>query len=210
MSDRLYIQYGCGLCAPKLWRNFDSSPTLRFERLPIVGRFYTRNDVRFPNNVEFGDILKGLPVGKDSCDAVYCSHVLEHLSLQDFRIALQNTFEMLRPNGVFRFVVPDLAVSITKYIESDDPSASIFFLKETLLGRETRKRGFAGLVGLWLGNSEHLWMWDFKSLRQELLQVGFEDIRRATIGDSGDPMFGEVEESHRWRSALGINCRKPC
>jgi hypothetical protein len=32
---KIYIQYGCGLSAPKEWTNFDVSPTLRIQKLPI-------------------------------------------------------------------------------------------------------------------------------------------------------------------------------
>ena len=102
MSKSDYVQYGCGVFAPEGWRNFDASPTLRFERLPLVGRLYTRNQTRFPVNVEHGDIVKGLPVGRGTCRALYCSHVLEHLTLEDARLALRHTREMLREDGCFR------------------------------------------------------------------------------------------------------------
>jgi len=110
-----YIQYRCGWSAPAGWRNFDASPTLRFERLPLIGKIYTKNKARFPDNVEYGDIVKGLPVKDSSCEAVYCSHVLEHLSCEDFRRALKNTFEMLGSGGVYRLVVPDLEHYIQNY-----------------------------------------------------------------------------------------------
>ena len=84
MTGQQYIQYGSGWCAPKGWRNFDASPTLRFERIPILGRLYTENQERFPKNVEYGDIISGLPVSDNSCQVVYCSHILEHLALEDF------------------------------------------------------------------------------------------------------------------------------
>ena len=103
------------------------SPTLRFERIPLIGKIYTKNKARFPDNVEYGDIVKGLPVGAGSCEAVYCSHVLEHLSLEDFRYALKNTFELLGSGGIFRLVVPDLEYSITRYIESDSLDAAQVF-----------------------------------------------------------------------------------
>lgn len=46
---------------------FDVSAALRFERLRLIGRLYTKNQSRFPKNVEYGDIVKGLPIesGKD-------------------------------------------------------------------------------------------------------------------------------------------------
>jgi len=92
-----FVQYGCGFSVAEGWRNFDASPTLRLERLPVVGRFVVGNMARFPDIVEYGDICKGLPVAANSCEAIYCSHVLEHLSLEDFRLALQNTYEHLKP-----------------------------------------------------------------------------------------------------------------
>lgn len=91
MQKLLFVQYGCHHCAPKTWQNFDASPTLRFERFPILGKLYTKNPTRFPENVEYGDIVKGLPLPSNSCDGVYASHVLEHLALEDIRVALKNT-----------------------------------------------------------------------------------------------------------------------
>lgn len=29
--QRLYVQYGCGLCAPERWMNFGASPSLRVQ-----------------------------------------------------------------------------------------------------------------------------------------------------------------------------------
>src|SRR6478609_9406318 len=94
---KLYVQYGCGLSAPKEWKNFDGSPTLRIQKIPIIGSVLkSKLNVTFPSNVLYGDIVKGLPVNANSCDGIYCSHILEHLSLQDFRQALKNSFEILK------------------------------------------------------------------------------------------------------------------
>ena len=207
-KDGRFVQYGCGwACPPNSWRNFDASPTLRFERIPLVGKLYTKNASRFPDYVEYGDIVEGLPVGSRSCIAVYCSHVLEHLSLQDFRKALENTRAILRDGAIFRLVLPDLEYAVKKYCTDSSSDAAVRFLSETALGRERRSRGLKELASEWLGNSQHLWMWDYKSIRAELENAGFRDIRRAQFGDSMEPMFGEVEELDRWEDCLGVECR---
>lgn len=203
-----YVQYGCGWSAPESWRNFDASPTLRFERIPIIGKLYTKNNSRFPINVEFGDIISGLPVLENSSKGVYCSHILEHLSLEDFRLALRNTYKILRADGFFRLVLPDLEYSIKQYVDDSSVNASLFFLKETYLGKEKRDQSLKGLISEWLGNSQHLWMWDYKSISQELANVGFIDIRRAKFGDSTDLMFKNVEDEGRWLNCLGVECKK--
>ncbi len=208
MRENQYIQYGCGRSAPKSWRNFDASPTLRFERIPLLGRLYTKNDSRFIGNVEYGDIVKGLPVPDSSCKAVYCSHVLEHLSLWDFRKALRNTYRILQKGGIFRLVLPDLEYAINNYINDRSPDAAFNFMKETSLGKEKRNRRLKGFIFEWLGNSQHLWMWDYKSFERELKDVGFIKIRRAQFGDALDPMFTDVEDEGRWDKCLGVECKK--
>lgn len=209
MNKGVYIQFGCGWSAPEGWRNFDASPTLRFERLPILGRLYTKNESRFPNNVEYGDIVKGLPIPTGSCKAIYCSHVLEHLSLEDFRRAVRNTISVLEPAGVFRFVLPDLEWEINQYIRDPAADAAIKFMRSTGLGYEKRARGIKQFLIGWMGNSQHLWMWDYKSIKKELEDAGFVEVRRALFGDSSDPVFKDVEDEGRWVNCLGIECKKP-
>ena len=209
MNSPSYLQYGCGMSAPKRWRNFDSSPTLRFERLPIVGGIYTKNTTRFPANVEYGDIVKGLPVSAGTCCAIYCSHVLEHLSLSDCKTALHNTQKLLRPGGIFRLVMPDLEYLARQYLAQATPQAAHDFMTNAHLGQTTRSRGLAGALVAWLGNSLHLWMWDYQSLVPELTAAGFRGIRRASFGDSTDALFGDVEERGRWDNCLGVECRAP-
>lgn len=204
----LYVQYGCGMSAPTGWRNFDSSPTARFEALPIVGRFYTKNHLRFPANVEYGDIVKGLPLRQASCDAVYCSHVLEHLSLVDLRTALRKTYLILKDKGKFRLVMPDLEAMAKAYVFNPSEHAALEFMRDTGLGLEHRPRGFVELIKNWFGNSAHLWLWDYRSLAHELSQAGFHSIRRAEYGDSEEPAFLQVESKVRWQGCLGIEATR--
>lgn len=207
--NKVYVQFGCGWSAPPTWRNFDASPTLRFERIPVLGQFYTKNATRFPANVEFGDIVKGLPFDSNSCDAIFASHVLEHLALDDFRIALRSSFDLLKPGGVFRLVVPDLRVLAKTYLDSNEPMSAHEFMRKSYLGMESRPRGVFGLMKAWLGNNSHLWMWDFNSLQYELVNTGFIGIRLCAFGDSSDSLFKDVEDSDRFNNAVAVEAKKP-
>jgi predicted SAM-dependent methyltransferase len=166
----------------------------------------------FPENVRYGDIVNGLPLGNDSCDALYCSHVLEHLSLHDFRIALKNSYRILRPGGLFRCVVPDLEYLARNYLDSlnvKPDTASIDFIgRGTLLGTERRVRSMKTAVVAALGNSRHLWMWDHESLASELRHAGFKNVRRAIYNDSRIEAFREVEDPDRFRGAVALECTK--
>jgi predicted SAM-dependent methyltransferase len=208
LVDGLYVQYGCGWCAPDGWMNFDASPTLRFERIPLIGSLYTKNAARFPASVRYGDIVEGLPVAPDSCAGIYCSHILEHLALDDADRALRNTYHYLKPGGTFRLVVPDLEQIARDYLADSSTGAAHEFMNAARLGRKQRSRGMRGLVKDWLGNSTHLWMWDEKSMAERLKQHGFTAIRRCSFGDAQDPKFSLVEDEGRFRSCLAIECRK--
>ena len=66
--------------------------------------------------VQQHDITQGLPFKDDSFDAVYHSHVLEHLDPRDGEALLDECFRVLKPNGVLRIVVPNLEQIATLYL----------------------------------------------------------------------------------------------
>jgi hypothetical protein len=76
-------------------------------------------------------------------------------------------------------------------------------------GLEPRPGGLRAPIVNGLGNSRHLWMWDYKALGAELEDAGFVGTRRALCGDSTDPRFADVEEQDRWDACLGVECRNP-
>lgn len=210
--NKQYVNYGCSLSAPIEWINFDVSPTLRIQRTPILGRILKKKlNIIFPDNVLYGDIIKGLPIEDNSCDGLYCSHTLEHLSLKDFRKAIINSYKVLKYGGIFRCVVPNLEYEVRSYLnelDNGNKMASIKFLNNTMLGVKERPRGMFGLITTFLGNSNHLWMWDHSSLVEELKNVGFSNIRICKLNDCEDPMFQFVEEIGRFENAVAIESRK--
>lgn len=207
------VQYGCGKCAPNNWINFDISPTLRLEKLPIIGKLFIRKEWgAYPKNVRIGNILNGLPGIRDnSSDAVYCSHVLEHLPYYDLQKALSNTYKILKTGGVFRLVVPDFEVYVNTYIkskENGDKGACHTLIFSTLMAEETRDHSLSEKFARLFGNSKHLWNYDFDSMSLELDKAGFKDIRRAVFSDSTNLAFLDVEDIGRWDYSLGIECVK--
>lgn len=203
------LHYGCGLAEAQGWHNCDASPTVRLQRLPILGKTFRRYlSPEFPQGVFYGDIVRGLDIPPESCFAIYCSHVLEHLALDDFRLALRNTYEYLKTGGTFRLVLPDFEQQLAAYLANKEPSAVSSFLSYTFLGRKTRAKGLTGLMREYFGNSHHLWAWDYKGLAYELETAGFREIRRCKFGDAIDPAFLAVENTGRFEHSLAIECRK--
>ena len=203
-ASAIYVQYGCGQSCPDGWINFDASPTLRLQRLPGIGRLFKRGATVFPDGVRFGDIVQGLPIPGGSVQGIYASHVLEHLSYADFWTALDRTFRLLGPGGIFRLVVPDLRSRAQKYLErleTGQAEANSWFMRTTRLGSESSPRGPVELARNLVGRSAHLWMWDENSLAAALDKTGFVGIRRCRFGDCKDDNFRLVEDAGRFYDA---------
>lgn len=216
-----YVHYGASTSAVESWLNFDASLTVRIQNLPVVGRHLARlsgNDFSFPDFLRYGDIVKGLPVAADSAEGIYASHVLEHLTLTDMRIALRNTLHVLKPGKVFRLIVPDLHERARRYVEriATDPSdadAAMAFMVSTDLGESRASAGALRRLRRALGLGRHEWMWDHASMARELEAAGFVQIRKAEFGDADDPRFSEVEQLDRYFTEdipeVAIEARKP-
>jgi hypothetical protein len=160
----------------------------------------------YPPNIEYGDVIRGLPLASGSARAVYCSHVLEHLTLEEFRTAIGNVYRYLKPGGTFRLVVPDLEYMAKCYLSDTSAGAASHFMEATYLGEKCRQRGLTAMPKALFGRSKHFWMWDYKGIGVELAAAGFVGIRRAQFGDCADPYFKKVEDPGRWRNCLGVEC----
>ena len=84
-------------------------------------------DLYAGENVICDDIHAPLPYIENVFDAVYCSHVLEHLSTDIGKRLVQDVRRVLKTGGVFRLVVPDLEEICKEYLRQlsacvEDPS----------------------------------------------------------------------------------------
>lgn len=222
MSDKVYVQYGAGTQAIDGWLNFDASPTLLIQRMPLLGRVLrSRLNCLFDDEIRYGDIVRGLPLTPGSVEGIFCSHVLEHLTYADFSTALKNSFSYLKSGGMFRVVVPDLQYYIDQYQRSKSSGdvrlmndAAFQFCKSTCLGVEGSRKNISHRIIDVFRGSAHRWMWDYQSLSQALSEHGFVAIRRFSPGECEDEMFLRPERDHMFGPrespyGLALECCKP-
>lgn len=127
----------------------------------------------------------GMPFADDSVEFVYCSHMLEHLRYVDQAPAfLRETWRMLKPGAVARFVVPDIRKLLTAYVTKD----RAFFVDRHRfypLSRDFLDGGVATLdyvllysgVGPHTLNYNHKFGYDFGTLAALLRDAGFRETR---------------------------------
>src|SRR5438270_3912932 len=92
------LNLGCGARTHPQWVNIDYSPTARLASVPVVRNFLKP----LPDGYRNWDLRKGIPFDSASVDAIYSSHVLEHLEREAARGFLRETARVLRPGGIVR------------------------------------------------------------------------------------------------------------
>lgn len=120
------VNVGCGQTFHSEWLNFDVVPTA-----PGVKRW---------------DLRRGLPFAEGEVDAVYSSHVLEHLNYEEAKRFIRDSWRILKPGGILRIVVPDLEQTTRAYLAELDAlregkqtdSANYDWLKLELLDQLVR------------------------------------------------------------------------
>jgi len=111
-SSKVLVNLGCGNKFHNDWINYDISPSH-----PSVNKF---------------DLKNGIPLGTESADVVYHSHLLEHLGRTDAKEFLYECYRVLKPNGIIRVAVPDIEAIVRNYLD---------LLEDSILGNsEAQKR----------------------------------------------------------------------
>ena len=205
--DRLHL--GCGLVTPTGWINVDGSWNARLSRLPwlrraaglVPGLPAERLDIPWSGDVHHHDVKRPLPFGDASFSAVYASHLLEHLYLQDARRLLLECHRVLVPGGTLRLVVPDLRSIVDGYVRGDSqPGGSpADLVNERLLlrGASAPAGNLAyRLYAAFMDFHSHKWMYDADSLTRHVLEAGFVDVRERAFLSSAIPGIAAIRGQH--------------
>ncbi len=91
------LNLGCGRQFHQAWVNVDLSPC--------------------DKSVCQIDISRGLPFSDNRFDAIYHSHLLEHLDYRQGQLLIGECYRALKPGGILRIVVPDLEQIARLYLD---------------------------------------------------------------------------------------------
>ena len=124
-NNKKNFHIGCGYTIGKNWFNYDNSPIALLDRIPILKNINKLNTRKFPKNIKYGNIVNNLLCEESTADNIYCSHVLEHVSLSSGKKMLKNIYKMLKIGGTLRIIVPSLEARIERYIQNKDANSFI-------------------------------------------------------------------------------------
>jgi SAM-dependent methyltransferase len=200
----LRVNVGCGATPTPGWLNYDNSFAVRAAKWQWAMRGLRRarllNEhswdlVRVANrqDIRFANAAARIPCPDNSADAVYSSHMIEHLDRREACAFLIEAGRVLRPGGVLRLAAPDLALLIGKYVATGDADA---FVEDIYMG-QARPAGLLPRAKFaFVGPRHHLWMYDGQSLSRLLGDAGFADVAVMPAGKTNiaDPEGLDLEE----------------
>jgi SAM-dependent methyltransferase len=133
----------------------------------------------------------GLPLEDRTVDFIFCSHLLEHLYVDDASRLVREMYRSLKPGGWVRISVPDLAHAVLLYQRGERTRALGYFFSDSRIGALNR----------------HQYMYDFALLRDALQQEGFVDVERRAFRQGHLPDLELLD--NREDESLFVEARRP-
>lgn len=202
---KVYVNLGCGLAVAPGWLNIDASLNALFGgapkpllgvlyRLSGANQYYRRDaycQLLQENHFVFHDLARSLPLPKESVDCFFSSHFFEHLFRADAARLLVEMRAALKPDGVVRIAVPDLAFAIALYAAGEKKRMlEDYFFVDTLSSYLAR----------------HKYMYDFELLSAMLSDAGYRDIRKCEFRQGAVPDL--IHLDNRPEETLFVEARR--
>lgn len=212
------VHLGCGSFTPQGWINVDGSWNAWLAKWPLIRNILKTfhiipseiANIDWDKNILVHDVRKRLPFSNDSVDAIYSSHLLEHLYLIEAKLLLKECYKILKTNGILRLVVPNLKSIISDYTEQtnvaiDEPKADILNMKLLLRNEsQIKKNIFYKIYTFWMDFHSHKWMYDAESLTYHMKVAGFAKVRECSFLESRIDDIHVIEKAERVLNGAGI------
>lgn len=207
-ADSPKLNLGCGHVTPAGWVNVDYFIGARLVNHPfgrILNRILRPTRHAWSSDIHIHDLRRDLPWSDGTVQAIYSSHSLEHLTLEDGRRLLRECHRVLRHDGIIRIVVPDLEHFINQYKNGDTPAVE--FLDRLSVFAELPGDGRLKKLLAPYVRFPHKCMYDSKGLISELTAAGFTAENKGAF-DSGIDGINDVERADGTVGAVIVEGKK--
>jgi predicted SAM-dependent methyltransferase len=210
------INIGCGKSPTLNWKNYDNSLSIKLAKYYFLAKILNKlkliNSPQFElinfyrqNKVFFANASKSIPEPDDSVSVIYSSHMFEHLDRHEATQFLAECYRVLKPNGIIRLAIPNIEIPISEYLKNKDADV---FIESTNLCQNRPRTPSEILKFLLVGNREHQWMYDGKSLSKKLEASGFVDTKIQPPGQTSILDYGALNLSEREHESVYVEAKK--
>jgi predicted SAM-dependent methyltransferase len=216
VDEMTRVNIGCGPSPTAGWLNLDNSLSVAFGRLPRqLTEMLERLGALGPGQAEVVRVARevgvkragatSIPLRDASAEAIYSSHMLEHLDREDARMFLSECHRVLRPGGWLRLVVPDIAKYVNEYATDGDADNLVANLRLA----QPRASGFRRVVEVAVGFRGHRWMYDATSLSRLVSESGFIELHILDPGETHIPDPGALDLRERADDSVYLEAQRP-
>ena len=211
------LNIGCGRSPTPDWINYDNSPSVWLARWPILTSLAARlglidrHGVAFvafcrSHRIRHVDAARRIPQGAGTVDAIYASHMLEHLDRAEARSFLAECRRVLKPCGVLRLAVPDLRTAAYQYLQMGDAEG---FMRRLQFDLDKPRGPVARLRRMLSGRRGQHRMYDRESLVALVESAGFVDVEPVAEGRTRIADPGGLDLTEREADSLCLEARRP-
>ena len=151
------LHLGAFDCSVDGWCNTDITQHLWVGRIPglawllwkfslIPSERYEQHNKGVFRQLRYLDLTRPLPFADGSVEAIFSSHVFEHLFRGEVASLIAECFRVLKPGGIIRVVVPDLE-RVVALFDSENPRSFIREIYEISVRAQVKNAHHCGFTG---------------------------------------------------------------
>ena len=170
------LHLGCGRNLLGGWINTDSKTSLQ--------------------GCDYLDVTEKFPYDDNSVDYIFSEHMIEHISLQDGKFQLEESFRVLKSGGKIRISTPDLKFLIELYTDNKTD------LQKRYIDYTVNHPAYNVSIGIdtfiinnFVRDWGHIFIYDKKILKTLLESIGFTDVKSYLITESEDENLKNLEHT---------------
>ena len=169
------LHLGCGRNILDEWINTDSN-TAKFEGCDHL------------------DVTEKFPYDDNSVDYIFSEHMIEHISYQDGKFMLEESFRVLKSGGKIRISTPDLKFLINLYTDNKTDLQKKYIdytvnhsAYDVSIGTDTF------IINNFVRDWGHTFIYDEKTLKSLFESIGFSGVKSYLITESEDENLKNLE-----------------
>ena len=143
---------------------------------------------------DYLDVTEKFPYDDNSVDYIFSEHMIEHISLQDGKFQLEESFRVLKSGGKIRISTPDLKFLIELYTDNKTD------LQKRYIDYTVKHPAYNVSIGIdtfiinnFVRDWGHIFIYDKKILKTLLESIGFTDVKSYLITESEDENLKNLE-----------------
>jgi predicted SAM-dependent methyltransferase len=155
---------------------------------------WLNTDIEAGEGLAYLDASKPFPLPDSSIHYIASEHVIEHLSYEDGKVMLAESFRVLAPGGKVRVATPNLLRFIELFQKDPSEPARVFAAGKIAWHEWPKEPPSAAIIlNLQLSSWGHKFTYDPETLEAALARAGFTSVRQFEMSESDDPVLNGFE-----------------